>query len=119
MASWFHVAQVADRVWQLTEPGHVCSWLVEGEERAALIDTGCGFAPIRPVAEALTGRPVVVVQTHHHFDHAGGTREFGDVLIHPLGIAGLAAGASDELLAAYARHAGEMETAFEDYAALD
>lgn len=36
--AWFHVQTLAPGVWQLTEPGHVCVWLVAGENRAALID---------------------------------------------------------------------------------
>jgi glyoxylase-like metal-dependent hydrolase (beta-lactamase superfamily II) len=119
MSDWFHVMPLADGVWQLTEPGHVASWLVAGDESAALIDTGCGFAPIRPVVEALTDRPVVVAQTHHHLDHVGGTREFEEVLIHPLGVAGLAAGAPPEVLAAYERYADAMEDGFGTYAELD
>jgi glyoxylase-like metal-dependent hydrolase (beta-lactamase superfamily II) len=119
MSDWFHVTALADGVWQLTEPGHVCSWLVEGETRAALIDTGCGFAPIRPVVEALTDRPVLVVQTHHHVDHIGGSHEFDDVVIHPLGVDGLAAGVPEEVMAGYLRYAAEMEAAFEPYAGLD
>jgi glyoxylase-like metal-dependent hydrolase (beta-lactamase superfamily II) len=119
MADWFHVSTLADGVWQLTEPGHVCSWLVEGDDRAALIDTGCGFAPIRPVVEALTERPVVVVQTHHHLDHVGGSHEFDDILIHGLGVDGLAGGVPDEVLEGYLRYAAELESAFELYAMLD
>jgi glyoxylase-like metal-dependent hydrolase (beta-lactamase superfamily II) len=119
MSGGFHVSALAEGVWQLTEPGHVASWLVAGDDRAALIDTGCGLAPIRPVVEALTDRPVVVAQTHHHFDHIGGTHEFADVLIHPLGVEGLAADVPTELLAAYADYADAMERAFATYAMLD
>lgn len=119
MSGWFHVSRLADGVWQLTEPGHVCSWLVAGEDRAALIDTGCGFSPIRPVVEALTDRPVFVVQTHHHLDHVGGSHEFAEVLIHPLGVTGLAAGVPAGTLAAYARYAAELEAAFALYDRLD
>ncbi len=119
MDGWFHVSLLAEGVWQLTEPGHVCSWLVAGDDRAALIDTGCGFSPIRPVVEALTDRPVCVVQTHHHLDHIGGTHEFSDVLIHPLGVQGLATEVPVGTLAAYARYAAGLEAAFGLYAELD
>jgi glyoxylase-like metal-dependent hydrolase (beta-lactamase superfamily II) len=116
---WFCVTELAEGVWQLTEPGHVCCWLVAGAERAALIDTGCGFAPIRPVVEALTDRPVTVVHTHHHFDHVGGDREFEDVLIHPLGVAGLAAAPPRALLDAYLTYATAQEETFGHYRRLD
>jgi glyoxylase-like metal-dependent hydrolase (beta-lactamase superfamily II) len=119
MSDWFHVMPLADGVWQLTEPGHVASWLVVGDDRAALLDTGCGFAPIRPVVEALTDKPIVVTQSHHHLDHVGGTHEFSEVLIHPLGVEGLATAVPPEVLAAYERYADAMEADFGTYAELD
>lgn len=117
--SWFHVVEISDAVWQLTERGHVAAWLIVGSERAALVDTGCGFAAIRPLVETLTDRPVVVVQTHHHFDHIGGSHEFDQVLIHPLGVEGLATPVSETHLAAYATYADTMEDASARFAAVD
>lgn len=108
---WFHVQRLAPGVWQLTEPGHVCCWVVAGSERAVVVDTGCGFVPIRPVVEALTALPVTVVNTHHHVDHVGGDHEFDEVLIHAEGLAGLAAGISAERLAGYRDHAIAMVAA--------
>lgn len=119
MAAWFHVEQLAADVWQLTEPGHVCSWLVAGSRRAALIDTGCGIAPIRPVVESLTSLPVTVVNTHHHFDHVGGNAEFDTIAIHALGADGLAVAPPADLLHAYRDYAVRMQAAFAAYAASD
>jgi glyoxylase-like metal-dependent hydrolase (beta-lactamase superfamily II) len=119
MRDWFCVTELAEDVWQLTEPGHVCSWLVAGEDSAALIDTGCGFAAIRPIVEALTDRPVTVVHTHHHFDHVGGDGEFEEILIHPLGVEGLARAVPRELLDAYLQYATGQEDCFGHYQQLD
>lgn len=119
MDDWFHVGEIADGVWQLTEPGHVCSWLVAGSRRAALIDTGCGIAPIRPVVERLTSLPVTVVNTHHHFDHVGGNAEFDAIAIHPLGEAGLRVAPPAELLDAYRAYSEDMLAAYESYADAD
>ncbi len=119
MDDWFHVSEIADGVWQLTEPGHVCSWLVAGSRRAALIDTGCGIAPIRPVVEGLTPLPVTVVNTHHHFDHVGGNAEFDDIAIHALGAAGLQVAPPAELLDAYRAYSEDMVSAFAAYAEND
>ena len=82
---WFTTREVVDGVWLLAEPGHVCTWLVAGTDRAVLLDTGMGFLPIRPLAESLTTRPVSVVNTHYHFDHVGGNHEFDDIVIHEIG----------------------------------
>lgn len=116
---WFHVQTLAPGVWQLTEPGHVCMWLVAGDERAALIDTGCGFLPLRPLVETLTPLPVTVVQTHHHVDHVGSSHEWDAVVIHPAGVAGLAAGLTPDRLAGYRDYALAQEAAASVYADLD
>ena len=119
MRDWFHVEALAEGVWQLTEPGHVCSWLVAGSRRAALIDTGCGIAPIRPVVESLTHLPVTVVNTHNHFDHVGGNAEFAEIAIHAAGAAGLEQVPAAALLDAYATYAQSMVAAYVTWAALD
>jgi glyoxylase-like metal-dependent hydrolase (beta-lactamase superfamily II) len=84
-AAWFYTRNVAPGVWLVGEPQHVYSWLVEGSERAVMLDTGMGILPIRPVAERLTQQPLSVVNTHYHFDHIGGNWEFEDRAIHSIG----------------------------------
>jgi glyoxylase-like metal-dependent hydrolase (beta-lactamase superfamily II) len=117
---WFHVQPLAAGVWQLTEPGHVAMWLVVGPSRAVLIDTGCGLAPLRPLVDELAGGvPVTVAQTHHHMDHVGGSHEFAEVLIHPAGVEGLAAGVPADRLAGYREYALAQEDAAAAYADLD
>ena len=117
---WFHVRTLAPGVWQLTESGHVCMWLVTGTERAVLIDTGCGFTPLRPLVESLVGGlPITVLQTHHHVDHVGGSHEFDEVLIHPAGVAALAAGVPAAGLTGYVDHTLAMDAAFAAYAPAD
>lgn len=73
---WFTRREARPGVWLIGEGSHVSSWLVIGSERAALVDSGLGLWPIRPVVEQITDRPVVVVCTHAHFDHIGGNAEF-------------------------------------------
>lgn len=79
MSGWFHVRPVARDLWLVAEPSHVNSWLVAGRDRAVLVDTGLGVAPIRPLVEAVCPLPVDVVNTHAHFDHVGGNGEFARV----------------------------------------
>jgi glyoxylase-like metal-dependent hydrolase (beta-lactamase superfamily II) len=54
-------------------------YLVEGDVRAALIDTGSGFGSLKGCVDALTDKPLVVLITHGHIDHAMGASEFKDV----------------------------------------
>lgn len=80
---WFDVRRVADGVFALMEPNQfqeVISYLIIGEEQALLFDTGLGMSPIRPVIEQLTALPVVVLNSHTHFDHIGGNAEFDRIL---------------------------------------
>ena len=54
-------------------------YLVSGSQRAALIDTGTGFAvssTIGSLKQELRGRDLdMVIITHRHYDHVGGLRE--------------------------------------------
>jgi glyoxylase-like metal-dependent hydrolase (beta-lactamase superfamily II) len=116
---WFHVRPVAPGTWLVAEPSHVNGWLVAGRDRAVLIDTGLGIAPVRPVAEAAAGVPVDAVVTHHHFDHTGGNAEFDTVAVHALGVPLLAAGATPAERASYLAHTRALLDAAGAYRALD
>ncbi|MDF2976969.1 MAG: Zn-dependent hydrolase [Actinomycetospora sp.] len=117
--TWFSTRPVAPGVWLVAEPGHVNSFLVAGRDRGVLVDSGLGMAPIRPVIEALTDRPVDVVHTHAHLDHVGGDAEFDRVAIHPAGVAELRAGASAAERRRYLAHTRRLLAAADAYRALD
>lgn len=72
------VQTVAERIYALDEFGTDIIYLVEGERRAMLVDTGAGFGKLRSAAETLTDKPVFVVNTHGHVDHALGNYEFDE-----------------------------------------
>lgn len=79
---WFKVYAVGPGVFAIHEPRQfetVTAFLVAGSDRAVLFDTGLGVASIRRIVDRLTQLPVTVVNSHTHFDHVGGNREFGDV----------------------------------------
>lgn len=98
---WFEVRQIDAHTYALEEPSHVRSYLIIGDERAILFDTGLGVAPIRPVVEGLTELPVLVVNSHHHFDHVGGNHEFTEIAIHTSGAELLASGPTSAWLTSY------------------
>jgi glyoxylase-like metal-dependent hydrolase (beta-lactamase superfamily II) len=116
---WFYVDEALTGVFLVGEPQHVSSWLVEGSERAVLLDTGLGVAPVRPVVEARTERPVSVVNTHYHFDHIGGNAEFDEIVIHELGASLIEAEVPGEVLRSYAAYAGRQLEALETCWPLD
>ena len=72
---------IAERSWCIDEFGLVNAFLAEGEEKCAAIDTGCGYGNIRTVMERLSSKPMIVLLTHKHPDHAGGIYRFRDCLI--------------------------------------
>jgi len=51
-------------------------YLLEGTEKALLIDTGWGAGNLRAFVESLTDKPLYVANTHFHPDHAAGNGEF-------------------------------------------
>lgn len=58
-------------------------YLVMGEERALLIDTGFGIDTMKPLTDAMTKLPIILVNTHGHPDHSGGNAEYGRPYLHP------------------------------------
>lgn len=56
-------------------------YLLEGKERALLIDTGWGAASLAETVKCLTDKPVVAANTHYHPDHAAGNGYFTQVYV--------------------------------------
>lgn len=57
-------------------------YLVVGEEKAVLVDTGCGVGDLKGLIETLTDKSVFVLLTHGHVDHAMGTLDFDTVYMN-------------------------------------
>ena len=54
-------------------------YLLEGEEKALLLDTGYGIGHLRALVESLSDKPVIVANTHFHPDHSAGNGEWEEV----------------------------------------
>ncbi len=76
--------KITDHVTRISGLISEYMYLVEGSERALLIDSGCGAGDIRSFVESLTPLPLSVVLTHGHYDHAGGAGRFEEVWINPV-----------------------------------
>jgi glyoxylase-like metal-dependent hydrolase (beta-lactamase superfamily II) len=72
----FKTEKVSERITRIYAFSSELMYLVEGEERAALLDSGSGIGFVRPLVEQLTQKPVIVLLTHGHVDHAMGASEF-------------------------------------------
>jgi len=63
--------------------GDYWMFLTVGPERALLIDTGYGLGDLKGLVEEISGgKPVMVTNTHEHFDHAYGNCRFDKVYCH-------------------------------------
>lgn len=73
---------IGENIYHIYEPGGVYTTLIIGSKKALLIDTGYGYGDLKKAVEALTDLPVIVANTHGHFDHAGGNYQFNSVYIN-------------------------------------
>lgn len=58
--------------------------LIVGSHHALLFDTGYGYGDLHLLVRELTDKPLYVVNSHGHMDHACGNEAFGGAYIHPL-----------------------------------
>lgn len=77
------VFQIAHRTWCINEFGMDALFLLEGDDRALLIDTGTGVFDLPSLVKRYTDKPLTVALTHGHVDHAGGISWFEQVYVHP------------------------------------
>ncbi|MGG1662160.1 MBL fold metallo-hydrolase [Brevibacillus sp. NRS-1366] len=81
---WFHVYRIPNDVIAIYEPSHfqgVISYLINGSKTALLWDTGMGIGNMKEVVMELTDKPVIVLNSHIHFDHIGSNYLFDEVLV--------------------------------------
>lgn len=81
--AWFEVYKVVPGVFAIYEPHQseeTIGYLIAGDRRALLFDTGMGIGDLRKVTAQLTPLPVVVLNSHTHNDHVGGNWQFDTVL---------------------------------------
>jgi glyoxylase-like metal-dependent hydrolase (beta-lactamase superfamily II) len=79
---WFEVYELPGRVYAIYEPRQeqqVLCYLIIGDKRALLFDSGLGMGHLAEVVHKLTSLPVIVLNSHTHFDHVGGSYEFSTV----------------------------------------
>ena len=87
---WFEVVELPNDVYAFWEPGHmekVNSFLIVGETKDVLYDTGMGIGNIGAAVARLRERkqraaqPLMVINSHNHLDHNGGNADFEEAWI--------------------------------------
>ena len=68
----FRTEKVTERVTRIYAICTELMYLVEGDEKAVLIDTGSGFGSLKAKVDSLTDKPLIVLLPHGQTDHAMG-----------------------------------------------
>ena len=85
MEKWFTLEQIDSDTLIISEYRHweeTHCYLLEGNERCLLIDTGLGICDISEEVKKLTDKPITAVATHIHWDHIGGHQYYPDFYAH-------------------------------------
>ena len=85
MSDWFTTDRIDADTYIISEYRHweeTHCYLINGEDRSLLIDTGLGICDISEEVAKLTDKPVTAVATHIHWDHVGGHKHYPDFYAH-------------------------------------
>jgi glyoxylase-like metal-dependent hydrolase (beta-lactamase superfamily II) len=85
MTNWITVEKIDNNTFAISEYKHfeqTHAYLIIGNRRAALVDTGLGVVNICEIVKNLTNLPIFVIITHAHWDHIGGLKYFENYYIH-------------------------------------
>ena len=78
----YTVRALAQGVFEIGEFDCGSMFLIEGDEKALLIDCGTGIGDLRAALSRLTDKPLIVALTHNHPDHIGHLPLFGEAYIN-------------------------------------
>jgi len=85
MDTWFTVEKIDAETYAISEYKHweqTHCYLLIGDQRAVLIDTGLGVENIKKVVASLTDKEIQVITTHVHWDHIGGHKYFDHICVY-------------------------------------
>lgn len=78
----YQIVQMNPNTWRIEDNG-VRIFLLQGEDRALLIDSGMQLHNARDIAQTLTSLPVELLNTHADMDHIGSNEQFDSFYMHP------------------------------------
>lgn len=79
------IETIDEKTWIISEgtgKGRTHCYLLEGNDKAMLIDTGLTLIPLRELCESLTTKEIWVVNTHGHLDHISNNHQFDTIYMH-------------------------------------
>lgn len=79
---YYSIKKIEDGITAIRSKSGEIMYLIEGTKEAVLIDTCIGLGNLRELVEGLTKKPVTVLISHGHIDHAMGAPEFETVYMN-------------------------------------
>lgn len=76
------ISKLEDKVWVVETTDMTTMYIIEGNDKALLVDTGTRCADLDEVVKKITTKPLYVVLTHLHGDHAGNMHYFDEIYFH-------------------------------------
>lgn len=76
------ITKLEKDMWVIETSDKTTLYLVEGKDKAMLIDTGTKCEKLPEIIRQITPKPLVVVITHMHPDHAGNISQFPEIYMH-------------------------------------
>ncbi len=77
------ISKLEDNMWVVETADMTTMYIVEGKDKAILIDTGTKCNDLDKIVRKITHKPLYIVVTHYHPDHAGNIRYFKEIYMHP------------------------------------
>lgn len=81
---YYKVEELGNRDYRINSDEQVFMDLFVGKDKALLFDTGHGYGKIKELVRTITSLPLIIVNSHGHYDHCFGNYQFReDIYIHP------------------------------------
>ncbi|MCL2662496.1 MAG: MBL fold metallo-hydrolase [Oscillospiraceae bacterium] len=77
----YTIDEISTGLYKIKDPLDVNFYLIVGDEKALLFDTGYGIVDIPEAVKSITSKPLTVVLGHGHIDHANGAYQFEEVYL--------------------------------------
>ena len=78
----YPMVQFAPDTWELDEFDCASVFVLVGEEKALVIDSGIGIGDLRGAVERITDKPLILALSHGHGDHIGNAWQFDEVYLN-------------------------------------
>lgn len=79
---WFFTKRINDHTYMISMPRYFqknVAYLIVGNTRAILFDTGPGIYSITSTVRQITALPLLAIPSHLHYDHVGNLADFEDI----------------------------------------